>query len=166
MKVGASFQSFASSAKAHLPLVEGLLVRRGREPFPVRVPDLDRGVQVEHVMVMAPGHDLAAVDVPGEIDEQPPGREVLGEDRSKVLRGDAPPEIADPLRRPGGQGGLLVLEVQDRDLVAGYLHVPEQDRQRALCHGAVPEDQHLLLELQCPTSLSKILAWKLFHSCQ
>ena len=43
----------------------------------VGVPQLDRGVDVEHAVVVAPLQDLAAVDVPGQVDQQVAGGDVL-----------------------------------------------------------------------------------------
>src|SRR5262245_36271739 len=41
----------------------------------VRVPDFDGRIDVEDAAVVTPLHDLAAVDIPGEVDEEVPGRQ-------------------------------------------------------------------------------------------
>ena len=51
----------------------------------VRVPELHRRVDVQHAVVVAPLHDLAAVDVPGQVDEEVAGREMLAEQRAQVV---------------------------------------------------------------------------------
>ena len=71
------------AADVHVPPIErplgGMLVRGAG----VRVPDLDRRVEVEHAAIVAPLEDLAAVDVPGQVDQQVAGREVLGQLRRR-----------------------------------------------------------------------------------
>ena len=47
------------------PLGGGLVRRPG-----VGIPELHGRVDVQHAMVVAPLHDLAAIDVPGQIDEE------------------------------------------------------------------------------------------------
>ena len=44
---------------------------------------------------MAPLHELAAVDVPGQIDQQVAGREILAEERAHVLFRDTVPDKRD-----------------------------------------------------------------------
>ena len=64
-------------ADVHVPPIErplgGMLVVAAG----VRVPHFDRRVDVQHAVVVAPLEDLAAVDVPGQVDQQIARREVL-----------------------------------------------------------------------------------------
>ena len=57
-------------ADVHVPPVERSLGGMLAVGVAVRVPDLDRRVDVEHAVVVAPLQQLAAVDVPGQVDEQ------------------------------------------------------------------------------------------------
>ena len=63
--------------QVHVPPVErplgGVLVARPG----VRIPQLHRRVDVQHAAVVAPLHDLAAVDVPRQVDQEVAGREML-----------------------------------------------------------------------------------------
>ena len=82
----------------------------------VRIPELHRRVDVQHAVVVAPLDDLAAVDVPGQIDQEIAGREMLAEKRAQVVRGDALLDEAHALRDPRRERGLVGLELHDRDL--------------------------------------------------
>ena len=52
----------------------------------VGIPDLDRGVHVQNAAVVAPLEDFAAVDVPGQVDDQVAGRDVLFQFRTRDSR--------------------------------------------------------------------------------
>ena len=93
---------------------------------------------------MTPLEDLAAVDVPGQVDQQIAGRHVLGQFRAQILRRDPPPDEADALAGPGLQRLRAVLEIQDRDVLQRDAEVFEEDRQRALGHGPVAQEQNAL----------------------
>ena len=58
------------AAEIHLPPVERHLLRRRALGVLVRVPQLDGGVHVEHAAVVAPLEDVAAVNVPGQVNQQ------------------------------------------------------------------------------------------------
>src|SRR5207245_1164963 len=77
----------------------------------VRIPELHRGVDVQHAPVVAPLHDVAAIDVPGQVDEEVAGREMFAEKRAQILRRDAVLDEGHALLRPGPQRDLVRLEV-------------------------------------------------------
>ncbi len=58
------------SPQIHMPPVECQV--RGVSPLGVfvRIPEFDRRIEIEHAMVVAPADDFAAVDVPGQVNEQ------------------------------------------------------------------------------------------------
>ena len=64
---------FGQLDEFHLAEIQGLLVRARGLDIRIRIPGFHRGVDIEDIVVMAPLHDLAAVDVPGNIDQQAPG---------------------------------------------------------------------------------------------
>ena len=76
-----------------------------------------------------------------------PGREVLAQHRAQVLRRDPLADEAHALGRSRAcSASRAVLEVQDRDVLQRHADVLQEDRQRALGHGAVAHEQYLLLE--------------------
>ena len=93
------------------PLGRVLVVRPG-----VRVPDLDRRVDVQHALVVAPLDDLAAIDVPRQVDEQVPGRDVLAQQRAQILRRHAIPDEGHALLDPGLQSCVVWLKVHEGDV--------------------------------------------------
>ena len=92
------------AADVHVPPIEGPLGGVLVERTGVRVPNLHRRVQIEHPLIVTPLDDLAAVDVPGQIDQEIAGRHVFTQFGSQVLRRDLPPDEADALADPGLQG--------------------------------------------------------------
>ena len=135
------------AADVHVPPIERplgrmLLLRAG-----VGIPDFHRGVDVEHASIVTPLQDFAAVDVPGQVDQQVARREVLGQLRAEVLRRDPPTDEADPLRGPGPQSLGAVLKIQDGDVLQRDAEMPDEDRQRALRHGAITQEQNPFPEL-------------------
>ena len=67
------FPVFGQLDEFHLPVVQGLLVRARGQDISVGIPRFYGGVDVEDVVVMAPLHDLAAVDIPCNIDQEATG---------------------------------------------------------------------------------------------
>ena len=135
--------------QVHVAPVERQFVGLRRYRMLVRIPHFDGGVEIEHPLVMAPLHDLAAVDVPGEIDEEITCGEVLAEDLAEVVGGDPLAHEAHAPFHPGADRRFEGLEVEDRDVVGRHLDVVEEDRQGAAGHGAeadkenpVWEDEH------------------------
>jgi hypothetical protein len=80
---------------------------------------------------MAPPHDVAAVDVPGEVDEEVARREVVPEQVGEVAGLDLRADEVHALRDPRPQGVLVGLEFQDRDVTRIDAHVLEEDGERA-----------------------------------
>ena len=99
-------------------------------------------------MLMAPLHDLAAIDVPGQVDDHVAGGDVLGEQRSHVVLLNAILDKRHPLLEPGTQSRLVRLEVHDGNLSRRNLHVLEKDGQRASRHRTKPNKENTPVELE------------------
>ena len=97
-------------------------------------------------MVAAPLQDLERVDVPGEVDQQVAGADVLREQLAHVVLGDAVAHEADALGGPRLQLGRAVLEIHDRDVLRRHLDVLEEDRQGALGDRAVTDEEDFVFE--------------------
>ena len=144
------------SPHVHVPPVERplgrvLLLRPG-----VRVPDLDRRVDVEHAVVVAPLDDLAAVDVPGQVDQQVARRHVLGQQRAHILGRNTILDQRHSLLDPRPERGLVGVEFEDRDLARMDLKVLEQNRNRAARYGAETDKQDTLAEREHPLALHNV----------
>ncbi len=129
------------AAQVHLAPVKRLGRRLVIRQALIRVPQLGGGVDVAHAVVVAPLEDLQRVDVPGEIDDHVAGRDVLCEQPPQVLPGDAIAHKTHALRRPWPELRRPVLEIHDRDVLRRHLDVLEDDRQRALGHGAIADEE-------------------------
>jgi hypothetical protein len=62
----------------------------------VRIPHLNRGVHIEHVVIMAPFEQVDCTEIPGEIDQQISCTEITLENVAIVVVGDALLYVADP----------------------------------------------------------------------
>ena len=135
------------AADVHVPPIErplgGMLVGRAG----VRVPNLHRRVQIEHPSIVTPLDDLAAVDVPGQIDQEIAGRHVFPQFGAQILRRDLPPDETDALADPRLQRVRTVLEIHDRDVLKRDAEVFQEDRQRTLGHGPVAQEQNAFVEV-------------------
>ena len=133
-------------AHVHVAPVEGALSRVLLAPG-IGVPDLDGGVDVEDAVVMAPLQDLAGIDVPGQVDQDIAGREVLAEHRVHVLLRDLVADVADALGGPLAEFLLLCLEIDHGDVLRGHLDVLKEDGERAFGDGAVADKEDLVAEI-------------------
>jgi hypothetical protein len=97
-------------------------------------------------MIVTPLQNVAAVDVPGEINQQPTGREELREDPVKIFWRDLPPVKSETPGRPGLEILGLIFKIDDRNIFKRDGYMPEQDRKRALGHCPVPDDQDFIPE--------------------
>ena len=77
----------------------------------VWIPNLHRRVQVHDTAVVAQPQDLAAVDVPRQVDQNVARAKILGDHASHVLGRDLLSDESHTLRRPLFQQAGLVLEV-------------------------------------------------------
>jgi hypothetical protein len=93
-----SFHVPSHPAQVHVAPVEGLLRRVLVRAAGVGVPQLGRGVDVEDAVVVAPLQDLAGVDVPGQVDQQVAGGQVLAEQRAMFSSVTGRGRIARPSR--------------------------------------------------------------------
>ena len=93
--------------QVHVPPVERSLGRMLLLGPGVRIPELDRRVDVEHAAVVAPLQDLAAVDVPGQVDEQVAGRQVLRPAAAEVVLGHAVLDERHTALDPRPEDGLV-----------------------------------------------------------
>ena len=130
----------------HVPPVEREVRGVGALRMLVGVPEFDRRVEIEHAVVVAPLHDLAAVDVPGEVDEQVAGGEVLAEQVAEVVWRHLVADERDALLDPRPQRRLVGLEVEDRDAAWVDLDVVEEHRQRAAGDGTEADEENAFVE--------------------
>src|SRR5215468_3698930 len=91
---------------------------------------------------MAPLNDLAAVDVPGQVDEEIAGGDVLSKQRPQALRCDAVLDERHALLEPGEECRLVRLEVHDGDLLRRNLHVLEENGQRTSRYRTKPNKEN------------------------
>ena len=132
--------------EVHVPPVEREVRGVGPLRMLVGVPEFDRRVEVEHAVVVAPLHDLAAVDVPGEVDEQVARGEVLAEQVAEVVRRHLVLDERDALLDPRPQRRLIGLEVDDRDAARIDLDVIEEHRERAAGDGTEADEENAFVE--------------------
>src|SRR5262249_61757187 len=81
----------------------------------VGVPEFYRRVDIQYTLVVAPLHDFAAIDVPRQVDEEVPGRDVLAQQYAQVLRRHALPNEGHALLDPGLQSCRVWRKVHDGD---------------------------------------------------
>ena len=122
----------------------------------VRVPQLHRRVDVQHALVVAPLHDLAAVDVPGQVDEEVAGREMFAEERAQIVLRDAVLDEGDPPFEPGPQRRLVRIELHDGDALRIDVEVAQQDGQCAPRDGAKAHEQNSMRKCQHPLAPMRI----------
>lgn len=89
---------------------------------------------------MAPLHNLAAVDVPREVEKDVTRTHQRTELLGHVVALDAVLEVCDALGDFRGDAALVVDEVHDRDL-RGRRNVAHEERQGALGHRTTAEDE-------------------------
>ena len=132
--------------QVHVAVVEGLGGRVGIRAAGVGIPQLGRGVDVAHAVFVAPLENLTGVDVPGQVDEDVTGADILGQQLGHVALGHAIAHEADTLLDPRRELRLAVGEIHHGDVPRGHLQVLEEDGQGALGHGAVTDEQDLIFE--------------------
>src|SRR5208337_4933158 len=131
----------------HLPVIQGLLDRACSIALTERVPGFHGRVHVQHVVVMAPLDNLAAVDVPGKIQEKAAPGQGFGEDGTKVFRGDLPFQITEAPGRICLEVLGFILKIYKRDILKRYIDVPKQDGERALGHGAITDNKYFVFKV-------------------
>ena len=141
-----SFHAAEEAADVHVPPVERLLGGLLVLAVGIGVPDLDGRVDVEHSPLAAPLEQLAAVDVPGQVDQQVARRKVLAQQRAEIVGPHAVADEGDSLLDPGRKRLGLVLEVHHRDVLRRDLHVLEEDRQRALRDRPKTQEEDFVLK--------------------
>lgn len=117
----------------------------------VGIPELDRGVHVKNAVIMAPGDDLAAIDVPGQIDQEISLGKMLAENGGKILGRDPDVLEMNSLRCPWLEGLLVWVEVEDRDVIQRHLDVLQKDRKSASGDSAEAEKYDAVAEGQFVT---------------
>ena len=132
-------------ADVHVAPVERAL-RRVHLAARIRVPHLDRCIDVKDTVVAAPLQEDAGVDVPRQVDQHVAAREIPAEDLLEVLLGHPVPDERHPHRGPFPELLLLALEIDHGDLLRGHLDVLEQDGERAFGDCAVADEYDLLAE--------------------
>src|SRR5208283_2123885 len=134
------------AAQVHLAPVEGLggwfVVRQAL----VGIPQLGGRVDVADAAVVAPLENLKRIDVPGEVDNDVARGNVLAQQRTQVLAGDAVLDEIHALRRPLPELLGPVLEIHDRDVLGRHFDVLEDDWERALGHGAIAHEEDIIGE--------------------
>ena len=136
------------AADVHVPPVERHLLRRRALGVFVGVPQLDRRVDVEHAAVVAPLEDFAAVNVPGQVNQQVAGLQIFAEQRAHVLARHALARELHAALQPRRQHAAAVFEIHDGDVGARRLEMFDEDGEGALRHGPVTDEQDFVFEFQ------------------
>ena len=139
------------AAQVHMPPVEGQFCGMRSLGVLVGVPEFDRGVHVQNAVIMAPGDDLAAIDVPGQVDQEIPLGEMLAENSGKILGRDPDVLEMDSLRSPWLESLLVGVEVEDRDFVQRHLDMLQKDGKSASGNSAEAEKYDTVTEGQFVT---------------
>ena len=90
-------------------------------------------------MVVAPLEDLAAVNVPGQVNQQVARAQVFAEQRAHVVARHALVHKVHAALEPRRQHGTAVFEVHDRDVPGGHLDVLDQNGEGALRHRPITD---------------------------
>jgi len=160
---GAGLRPFGNHLpKIHVPPVKRHLLRRGALGIFIRVPQLDRRVDVEHAAVVAPLEEFAAVNVPREVNQHVAGGKVFAQQRAHVF---ARHLLADELYaalEPRCEDAATVLKIHDGDVFGRRFEVFDQNGQRALRHGTVADEQDFIFEFEHDNNPSPALCLNLF----
>jgi hypothetical protein len=97
---------------------------------------------------MAPGDDLAAIDVPGQVDQEITLGEMLAENSGKILGRDPDVLEMDSLRSPWLESLLVGVEVEDRDVIQRHLDMLQKDGKSASGNSAEAEKYDTVAEGQ------------------
>ena len=104
-------------AYLHLAVVERFLQWRLIVYVSVRVPFLNRGIHVKHLIVMAPVEYIHAAYIPCQVYKKPARRDILRELPRHVERGDADLGVMDALIGPFLQILTHVDEIDEGDIL-------------------------------------------------
>src|SRR5262245_9804542 len=127
--------------QVHMPPVECPLGRMLVVLPAVGIPELYRRVDIQYTPVVAPLYDFTTIDVPCQVEEEVPGRDVLAQQLAQVLRRHALPDEGHALLNPGLQSRLIWLKVHDGDAFGIDADVLQQNGQCAPRHGAKTNEQ-------------------------
>ena len=97
--------------KDHVPGIERVLGRIGPVVIAIRVPFLDRGVHIKHLVFMAPGKHVEGVDIPGQIDDHAAVGDVLGKRTRDIDRTQFFLRVTDAFFDPGREFFTFVREI-------------------------------------------------------
>ena len=138
--------------QVHVPPVECPLGRVLVVRPAVGVPELHRRVDIQHAPVVAPLDDFAAIDVPRQVDEEIPGRDVLAQQRAQILRRHALPDEGHALLDPGLQSRLVWLKVHDGDALG--IDADVLAAKWAACTAPRPQNRQTRFDSEMPASVS------------
>src|SRR5215468_10497363 len=127
--------------QVHVPPVECPLGRMLVVLPTIGIPELYRRVDIKYTPVVAPLYDFTTIDVPRQIDEEIPRRDVLAQQPAQVLRRHTLPDEGHALLNPGLQSRLVWLKVHDGDAFGIDSDVLQQNGQCAPRHGAKTNEQ-------------------------
>src|SRR5215510_3933840 len=130
--------------QVHMPPVECPLSRMLVVLPAVGIPELYRRVDIQYTPVVAPLYDFATVDVPRQVDEEVPGRDVLAQQYAQVLRRHALPNEGHALLDPGLQSCRVWRKVHDGDALGIDPDVLQQNGQRAPRYSPKTDEQDSL----------------------
>jgi hypothetical protein len=97
-------------------------------------------------VIVTPGQDFAAFDVPRQIDEQIAGCQVVAQHGAEIVRRDPLLDESHALARPRLQKRGAILEVEHGDILQRHAEVFCEDRQRTLGHRTEPQHQYASVE--------------------
>ena len=139
--LAARVEPISQEPDPHLPGIQAALVGRLVHDVAVRIPLLERRVDVVDAMLGAPRQHVERLDVPRQVDDGVARAHEAAEQRGEVVRRQALAlerharlqRILDP--------GAHILEVHHRDAIGRHVQVPAHEGQRALAHRSAAEHQ-------------------------
>ena len=129
----------------HVPVVERVLGRVVALRILVRIPHLDGGVDVEHLMVAAPLEHGVAFDIPGEVDDQVAGADVFRQQLPVIFFRHAVKNIIDAALQGVFDPRAVIDEIHDRDIFRGHVDEFQHQRHGALGYRTAADDEQLPL---------------------
>src|SRR5262249_38424278 len=113
-------------------------------------PGLDAGVEIEHAVLLAPGHHVDGADLDREIEDQIARPRIALKHRRPVLAEDGLDDIGDALGGERRDVDGAVLRIDDGDAGERNVEMALDQRQGAARNRAVADEQDAAVELEFP----------------
>jgi hypothetical protein len=139
---GTSAPTINQPANFHVADVQRPILWRLFRRAAVRIPQFDRRVDVKDVVLVAPGQQIGATDIPSQIDDQIAGsrmpRQLLGHSPGHDLFLDE----VQPALEVSLKSTATIDHIQHRDPVTGDWQMFEHERERTPRHTSAPQHQN------------------------